>query len=238
MIRVAIVEDEKAAADLVISYLNDFARKFGEELKITVFSDAVGLLENYKPIYDIVFMDILMPHIDGMRAAHKLREIDNYVLLVFITNMGDYAVKGYDVNAIAFMKKPVTYADFEIKMKRALFTIKSRDEKIVTVSAGGSMYRLKVRDIVYIEVSGHTCTYHTTEGDIEGRNTLSGLAKALAQYDFMMISNCFLVNPLYIKTIGSHSVIVGDTELEISRLKKKAFLSQFNEWLAKGGSLL
>ena len=237
MINIAIVEDEKAASDLIVGYLTDFGKKTGEEFNVTVFRDAVAFLDNYKPVFDLVFMDILMPNMDGMRAAHKLREVDNFVLLIFITNMGDYAVKGYDVGAIAFIKKPVAYYDFELKMKRAIFTIRSRDEKAIMVSSSGNRIRLMVRDIMYVEVSGHVCTYHTAEGDIESRNTLREVAKLLEPYDFMMCSSSFLINPNYIKCINVHTVTVGNTELEISRLKKKDFLTQFNNWLAKGGNI-
>ena len=238
MIRIAIVEDEKPASDLIAGYLDSFAKKTGEEFSVKVFRDAVSFLENYKPEFDLVFMDIMMPAIDGMHASHKLRELDKFVLIIFITNMGDYAVKGYDVNATAFIKKPVSYPDFETKLKRAIFTIKSRDEKYIVISAGGNRYRVMIRDLIYIEVSGHVCTYHTVEGNMEGRNTLSALAKQLSTFDFMACSSSFLINPLYIKRINPRSVTVGEDELEISRLKKKDFLLQFNEWLAKGGTTL
>lgn len=238
MINVAIVEDEKPAADLICGYLQDFTEQEGERFSVKVFGDAVSFLENYKPDYDIVFMDIVMPSIDGMRAAKKLRELDNIVLLVFITNMGDYAVKGYDVGASAFLKKPVSYLDFAAKLKRAVFTIRSRDEKIVTISSSGIRYRVMVRDLMYIEVTGHVCTYHTAGGCIESRNTLGALANELGKYDFMMCSSSFLVNPMYIQEIGPQTVTVGEDKLEISRLKKKSFMQQFNEWLAKGGGIL
>ena len=71
MINIAIVEDEKAASDLIVGYLTDFGKKTGEEFNVTVFRDAVAFLDNYKPVFDLVFMDILMPNMDGMRAAHE-----------------------------------------------------------------------------------------------------------------------------------------------------------------------
>ena len=167
-----------------------------------------------------------------------LREKDSFVLLIFITNMSDYAVKGYDVGACAFITKPVSYADFALKMKRAVFTIRSRDEKVVTIPASGCRYRVMVRNLIYIEVSGHTCTYHTSDGNIEGRNTLKELTRELERYDFMLCSSSFLINPMHVKNIGAHTVKVGEDTLEISRLKKKSFLLKFNEWLAKGGGIL
>lgn len=201
MIKAAIVEDEKPASDLIERYLSDYGEKTGEEFSVSVFREPVSFLENYKPVYDIVFMDIMMPNMDGMRAAHKLREADDTVLLIFITNMGDYAVKGYDVAATAFIKKPVSYFDFEQKMNRAVHVIRSRDDKVFTISSGFSKIRVFLRDLAYIEVIGHKCIYHLSDGVIEGRNTLSALKVQLEPYGFMMCNNCFLVNPVYIKNI-------------------------------------
>lgn len=209
MINIAIVEDEKVASDLIYDYLLNYGKKSGEEFNVTVFKDPLALLENYKPTYDLIFMDIMMPNMDGMQASHKLRELDSSVLLIFITNMGDYAVKGYDVGASAFIKKPVSYFDFEQKMNRAIYTIKSRDDKVLIISSG----------------------------IIEGRNTLSSLSKQLEIYDFMLCNSCFLINPTFIKNISGYTVKVGDDILEISRSKKKNFMMQFNNWIAKGGSI-
>lgn len=178
-----------------------------------------------------------MPNMDGMQASHKLRELDSSVLLIFITNMGDYAVKGYDVGASAFIKKPVSYFDFEQKMNRAIYTIKSRDDKVLIISSGTTKFRILLRDLMYIEVSGHKCIYHTSSGIIEGRNTLSSLSKQLEIYDFMLCNSCFLINPTFIKNISGYTVKVGDDILEISRSKKKKFMMQFNNWIAKGGSI-
>lgn len=237
MINIAIVEDEKVASDLIYDYLLNYGKKSGEEFNVTVFKDPLALLENYKPTYDLIFTDIMMPNMDGMQASHKLRELDSSVLLIFITNMGDYAVKGYDVGASAFIKKPVSYFDFEQKMNRAIYTIKSRDDKVLIISSGTTKFRILLRDLMYIEVSGHKCIYHTSSGIIEGRNTLSSLSKQLEIYDFMLCNSCFLINPTFIKNISGYTVKVGDDILEISRSKKKNFMMQFNNWIAKGGSI-
>lgn len=74
--------------------------------------------------------------------------------------------------------------------------------------------------------------------NIEERNTLKILSNQLKPYDFMLCSSNYLINPCYIKVINVQTVTVGDDLLEISRLKRKQFLMQFNEWVAKGGCLL
>ena len=240
MIRIAIVEDEKVYSDLIKEYLDRYLKENKDDIigfDISVYDNAISFLENYKPSRcDLVFLDIMMPHIDGMRAAEKLREVDNSVIIIFITNMGDYAVRGYDVNATAFIKKPVSYAEFEAKLKRAVDEIKKRDSRVIIVHSGTKEIKLLLRDLKYIEVYGHTCTFHMTTGEnIESRNTLGTLYKKLKQYDFAMISNSYLINMRYIDLIEGNTLKIGNDELMISRLKKKEFMQRFNEWAASGG---
>ena len=170
------------------------------------------------------------------RIQQKLREADTSVLLVFVTRMGDYAIQGYDVGATAFIKKPISYFDFEMKMKRIIFNIRQRDSQVITIVSGTAVHRLHVRDLMYIEVSGHRCTYHTCDHLVEARNSLSRLSEELAPYHFMMCNSCYLVNPHYIRSIKGHTVTVGPDELTISQPKKKAFMLQFNEWISRGGA--
>ena len=201
MINVAIVEDEQEAVEYLSDCLHRYGEKTGETFSFTHFPEPITFLEKYKPVYDLVFMDIRMPMMDGMQAAKKLREADTSVLLVFVTRMGDYAIQGYDVGATAFIKKPISYFDFEMKMKRIIFNIRQRDSQVITIVSGTAVHRLHVRDLMYIEVSGHRCTYHTCDHLVEARNSLSRLSEELAPYHFMMCNSCYLVNPHYIRSI-------------------------------------
>ena len=150
MINVAIVEDEQEAVEYLSDCLHRYGEKTGETFSFTHFPEPITFLEKYKPVYDLVFMDIRMPMMDGMQAAKKLREADNSVLLVFVTRMGDYAIQGYDVGATAFIKKPISYFDFEMKMKRIIFAIRQRDSQVITIVSGTAVHRLHVRDLMYI----------------------------------------------------------------------------------------
>lgn len=236
MINVAIVEDEQEAVEYLSDCLHRYGEKTGETFSFTHFPEPITFLEKYKPVYDLVFMDIRMPMMDGMQAAKKLREADTSVLLVFVTRMGDYAIQGYDVGATAFIKKPISYFDFVMNMKRIIFNIRQRDSQVITIVSGTAVHRLHVRDLMYIEVSGHRCTYHTCDHLVEARNSLSRLSEELAPYHFMMCNSCYLVNPHYIRSIKGHTVTVGPDELTISQPKKKAFMLQFNEWISRGGA--
>lgn len=236
MLRVAMVEDEDAAASGLAEFIDRYAKESGEIFSVRRFRDAIEFLENYRPDYDMIFMDILLPELNGMDASKKLRELDRTVVLIFVTNMAQFAVRGYEVGALDFIVKPLSYYDFVMKMKRACFAVRSRDDKMLVIAtAGGGSVRLPIRDLTYIEVSGHKCRYHTATGVYEGRNSLSKLAAALVEYDFMSCNNCYLVNPVHIKHVGGYTVTVAGDELQISHPKRKAFMRQFNEWISRGG---
>lgn len=70
-----------------------------------------------------------MPHLNGMEAAQKIRELDKEVVIVFITNMAQYAIKGYEVDALDFILKPLNYYTFSMRFTRAVGRVKNREGK-------------------------------------------------------------------------------------------------------------
>lgn len=109
MLRVAIVEDSVNDRVRLRSCLEKFTKECAETSRITEFFDGAPFLEPYQPDYDLVLLDIEMPHLNGMGAARELRLRDARVLLIFITNVAQYALNGYEVDALDYMIKPVNY---------------------------------------------------------------------------------------------------------------------------------
>ncbi len=158
MIKTAIVEDEAAAA----AHLADCLKRYGEENGVVfscdVYDGSVAFLESYDGRYDMVFMDIEMEHLDGMSAAKRLREMDRSVEIIFVTNMARYAIKGYEVDALDFVVKPVVYHDFEFRLKKAVDRCRSKRsaERAISVGLkGGGYAKLIVSHIKYVEIMKH-----------------------------------------------------------------------------------
>ena len=197
----------------------------------------MDFLDGYRTVYDVVFMDIEMPGIDGMEAAHRLRRLDQKVILVFVTNMASYAVKGYEVNATDYIVKPVYYGDFELKLKRILAGYQAASEAILVVRQGGYV-RLLLRKIHYIEVQGHRLMYHTEDGIVEGSGTLLETEEKLKDKGFLRCNKCYLVNQRHIIGVNGYTLmLMGGEELQISRPRKKAFMSELAEAMGKDNVL-
>ncbi len=234
MLRIAIVEDEQEAAENLQSYLEEFQKTASEQFHITRFPNVVSFLEPYRG-FDLVFMDIQLPHMNGMEGALRLRKTDTQIKIIFVTNMAQYAAKGYEADALDFIIKPVSYSDFAFKMKRAMNSIRISRKKEFMLSLPSGIVRIGSDELLYVEVRGHNLTYHTAEKTIQARGTMERAEEQLAPWNFLRCNNCYLVNPRYIEWVRGYTVKVGDEELQISHPRRKKFMEQLGEWFVKGG---
>lgn len=97
MINVAIVDDDKSYVDQLREYFEQYIKESGEMIKITAFSDGDSIVHKYSSQFDIILMDIEMKFMDGMSAAEEIRKKDSSVIIIFITNTPQYAIRGYAV---------------------------------------------------------------------------------------------------------------------------------------------
>ena len=165
MRNIAIVEDEDAAAEILYEYIGRFSKETGQEFSIDRYRDAVDFLSGYKAKYAVVFMDIQMPHRDGMSDSVELRNVDKKVSLIFITNLIQYAQKGYEVDATAYIIKPVQYYDFALKFRKALdlYVINEKQDLVLNTSKG--ICRISTDKLLYVEIVRHRLYYKTVGAD-------------------------------------------------------------------------
>jgi DNA-binding LytR/AlgR family response regulator len=230
LLRIAIVEDEKKAQDTLKGYLE----RFGKENEITFLIDVYGtpvmLLDQYKAEYNIIFLDIQMPDINGMDAAKRIRAMDSSVILIFVTSLTQYAIAGYEVEALDYIVKPVQYYNFALKMTKALRHVGGGQEDAISVSTEIGTARINLRDIRYIEVQDHLLTYYTFDGTYSEFQTISSVEKRLKDKGFVRPSNACLVNLRCIKGYKGYTLFLNDgTELRISQPRKRALVKAIEE---------
>lgn len=231
---IAIVEDEVEEAETLRAYFSRYTEEYHTTFTITHFLSAEVFLNRYRPVYDLVLMDICLPRTSGMDAAAQLRRVDQSVPIIFVTNMAQFAVKGYEVDAFDFVVKPVSYANFALKIHRLMGKLAARREGEVLVTQSDHMIRLSASQIKYIEISGHRMVYHTTGGEVNAYGNLKEAEAALDPAIFARCNSCYLVNLNYVQAIQGHTVLVGGDALQISRPRRKAFVQALNDYLGGG----
>ena len=231
MISIAIVEDDKKERLRIKECLDYITAQEDVQLNISEFSNGLEFLGNYKPIYDIVLMDIEMPGMNGMEAAHALRKIDKTVILIFVTNLAQYAVQGYEVEAMDFILKPINKYSFAMKLDRAISRTTKRLDESIQIRTEGETFSVQIASVKYVEVAAHYVVYHTTDGDYTEYNTLKEVEKKINKSFFVRCNRCYLVNLRYITSVKRDSVFVGKDELVISRPQQKTFLAAFADFL-------
>ncbi len=234
MIKIALVEDEENNLKEITSYLEKYSLEYNIALKVETFTSAVTFLKQYENNFDIVLMDIGLPDLDGMSAIKKLREIDSSVLVIFVTNLAQYAVNGYEVGAFDFIVKPVSYYNIVLKLNRALERIESRTEKRIWVSTRSEKKLVLASRIKYVEVIKHRLIYHTLDGDISAIGSLKSVCDELSNLPFALCNQCYLVNLHYVTGIDGYNCHLGKEVLQISLPKKNSFIRALNNYLGGG----
>ena len=233
MLRLAIVEDDELYIRQLQDYLDQYKREKQTSFRVTVFHDGDEILENYKADYDIILMDIQMKFVDGMTAAEEIRNMDQEVVIIFITNMVQYAVRGYQVDALDYIVKPVEYYAFSRKLDRAVLRVKQHDRHYISLKADGGLRKLELSRIRYVESRGHDLHFHTEDGEYISRITMQETEAALVPYGFFRCEKGFLVNLEEVDAYRDGVCLVGEDRVPVSRAKRKAFLEAMAGYMSR-----
>jgi DNA-binding LytR/AlgR family response regulator len=235
-VRLAIVEDEVRVQEQLKSYVLQYYQGRTNEVEISLFSDGDEILEDYSASYDVIFLDIQMKHLDGMDTAQRIRERDEDVYLVFITNLANYAIRGYSVNALDFVLKPVNYLMLRQLLIRVEHLLAQKPKRYITLPTETGLTRIDVSQIEYVETEGHAVCIYTEQETFHLRQSMKSVEEMLADYGFFRCNSCYLVNLRHVERIENGVAIVHGKPLAISRPRHKAFMEALTKYLGGGKS--
>ncbi len=234
MLEIAIVEDEKIAAQQLWACLERCSQQQGFQYHAQIFTDGLQFVTQYRPEYNIIFMDIMLPRLNGMDTARQLRKLDPYVCLVFTTNMAQFAINGYEVEAVDFILKAVTYSRLSSLFGKILHKIQIQKGIELTIRTTGGIQRILSSDIFYVEIADHLLLYHMERQNIESWGTLKKALEELPSDTFSQCNKSCIVNLSKIRSLQGNKVLLENVTLSISRGRKKEFLSDLDTYLRRG----
>lgn len=233
MIRIALVEDEPSYVDTLREFLARYERERGERLRVSVFSDGDEIALGYRSDYDVILMDIEMRFMDGMTAAEEIRKVDPEVVIIFITNMAQYAIRGYAVDALDYVLKPVSYFAFSQRLERAIGRMKRRARRYMTIAIRGGARKLDISRILYVESQGHNLVFVTDGEEHTATGTIREVEEKLESFGFFRCNKGCLVNLEHVDGVRDGCAIVGGHALPISRGRKNEFLAALTDYVGE-----
>ncbi len=230
MVKIAIVEDDELYINQLQQYLMDYQAETGEDFEVKIYRDGDAVTADYRAQYDIILMDIQMRFVDGMTAAEEIRRMDTEVIIIFITNMSQYAIRGYEVGALDYILKPVSYFPFKQKLGRAIARLKKKTRKSVVIQIKGGVLRLEVSDIYYVESQGHNLNYHTKEGIFVSGGTMKQAEELLRDMNFSRANKGYLINMEHVEGVRDKCAVVKGEKLLISRPRMNVFMQELTRY--------
>lgn len=235
MLPVVVIEDSVNDAKMLEDAWHEYCDLTHTDSTLDVYPSAEDFLNKYNCQYDLIFMDIDLPGQSGLFASRKVREVDEDVPLIIVTQVSKYAIDGYTVNATDFVLKPISVGVLREKMVRVNNIIERRKSMSVNLLVKENIV-LKTKNLIYVEVSKHNVIYHTIDGNIVCRGVLKDVESKLPQNVFTRLNYSFVVNMNYIAFVDKLDCKLTNGEtIFISRNRKKKFSYDFSRFL--GGSL-
>lgn len=226
MFQIGIVDDDDRSIEVVLRHLRRYQDEHGTEFTVRPFTDGRDLVRGYRSDLDLLFLDVEMPTVGGFEVAHRVRELDERVVIVFVTRMGQLAIRGYEVDALSYLVKPVAYSTFALALTRCLRRVRrSVDAHLMVPSARGTA-RVDTADVVYVASDKHRITVHAVDAQYTFTGTLKAVEARLGDAGFFRTSSSFLVNLRHVVAVHrSGCVVLGGHEVPVSRARRRDFLA-------------
>ncbi len=230
MLLISVVDDNPKDAAHLKSCVEEYCRAEGHAALVQTYRDGVDFIRATDH-YDIVFLDIQMGKLDGLETARLIRKINRETILIFVTNMAQFAIKGYEVDALDFILKPASPASIRYVMDKAIQRLDNSTRSQFLLKTPEGTLSLSASDITYVEVFDHNLVYHTTRGEHTVRGRLSDVAGKLDPDRFVMCSRSFIVNLRHVSSVAADHLLIGETRIPVSKSHRKELMKRFSSFL-------
>lgn len=234
MLKIAVVDDNQTEIFKIKEMCEQYTIDTKTRILINEFTNGYDFIESYTADYDIIFLDIEMPHLNGMTLAKKLQALDSHAILVFITNLSQYAINGYEVGAYDYLLKPVSYEVFKIKLNRIRMVLDAKRKAGLTIQTESGYIRVDIETLHYAESKGHYVYLKTIGNEYKIRARLSDIEQKINKPSFARANQSVLVNLQYIDKIERNDIYISEKIVSISRSRKNEFMDKFTVFLGNG----
>lgn len=218
--RVAICDDEKIQLSITKTSVENAYNSL--DLIVDTYTSGIELLNAVDVVnYDLIILDIEMPGVNGIDTAKRLRKIEDKTAIVFLTSHVEYALEGYEVNALRYLTKPASTEKLS-EIITYLLEQKKKDKRILLRNSE-DVEMVCVADIYYMEAQDQMIRVVTDKGEYRNRYNLGDYETEISAYGFFRIHRGYLINLGHVLKMTGREIIMEDgAALPISRTKEAA----------------
>ncbi|CAM1350637.1 LytR/AlgR family response regulator transcription factor [Tenacibaculum halocynthiae] len=220
-IQCVIIDDEPSSQNILKHLIGDV-----DFLEIAgICNDAVDAMTFLKETkVDLLFLDINMPNLSGI-SFYKM--LNNPPLVIFTTAYSEYAIEGFDVNAIDYLLKPFSFERF----LKAVQKVKNKlvlEKEFIIIKSDKKLYQLKVNDILFVEALGDYIKIYTKDKVLVSYKTLRNILSLLPENKYMQIHKSYIINQSKLDFVEGNQVTIGSKKIPIGQKFKINFLKRLN----------
>ncbi len=211
MIKCLIVDDEELARKLLKTYIDKI--DFLEMIAAVESSiDAMKIMRENS--IDVVFLDIQMPELKGTDFA---KMIDPNTRVIFTTAYSEYAMEGFELNALDYLLKPITFERFLFSVNKIKVDLKPDPKNdTITIKSGYDLHKIMLKDINYVESDSEYVIFYTSEKKIMSHQTLKSLEKKLPASMFMRVHRSYIINKNSVTALKGKQLIISEIKIPVS----------------------
>lgn len=235
--KVAICDDDPVQARFLCSVVRNWAGRDNRPITIEAFGSASEFLFEWREdkSFDVLFLDIQMPGLNGMDLARTIREKDDVIQIIFVTGYSEYMPEGYEVSALHYLVKPVKEDQLVTCLDKALKRVKT-ETRALLIAHNGENIRIHQEDIVYIEAYAHSVVISTLDQRYETKTGIGEFPKRLDSTLFCNPHRSYIVGIRHIRKIERSCITLdNNVQIPVSR-RRYSELNQAFIKFHKGGS--
>lgn len=238
--RIAVCDDDPQVLLSVLSQLTSYQEQRQTEISCQSFENAIDLLTSMEhKNFDLLFLDVLMPGLNGIEAAREIRQKNENIKIVFLTSSPEYAVESYSVQAVNYLLKPSTEERL-FPVLDQIADLLRKPEDALTVQTQGKLFRLPYRKIEYIEVLSKTIYFHLTDSSTkETHGSLSDYESVLlSRPGFCKVHRSYLVNLSWVTEVRQGELLtVSGKYVPIARSLYQQIRTAYTEFLFEDSNM-
>lgn len=229
ILNIAVCDDSSIDRDILTDLLYDYFDRKDLVCKVFQYSSGNELLKEKVASFDLIFLDLIMPDINGIELANKILEINKDAKFIFCSSSTEYVEDSYYLKALHYFIKPININKFNIILDKFIESHTSLQTVEIKVGRMNETYFLS--SILWIEPYGHHTFVYTTQGVVESSEAFSDIVDRFEQYDFVKASRFAFVSLKHIKKVEANYLTLDDnTNIPFSRTCKDDALKKYNKY--------